>query len=147
MINTEKLEKILEKKKDRLPALSEVMHLTGRLCKIDDGKFDNAVNSALSKVENLLFLQAQSKKTTGYMLKDSDYKALGIFEGHIKKLRRKSKESRKRNRILKIMPQLYTIRREKNYSYRKLYKYAKEKYRISACFSYFYEIYTKVNKI
>ena len=147
MINSEKLKKILSKKKDKIPALLEVLRLTGNLCEIDDDKFDNIVNTALDKVLNLLFLQAQSKRTTGYMLKDSDYKALSIFERHIEKLRRKSKPSLKSDRLAKIMPKLYSIKRERNLSFRRLKEYVEEKYKISVSFSYFYEIYKKLTEI
>ena len=147
MINSEKLKKILSKKKDRIPALLEVLRLIGNLCEMNDEKFDNIVNTALDKVLNLLFLESQSKRTTGYMLNDSDYKALGMFERHIEKLRRKSKLSPKSDRLTKIMPKLYNIKRERNLSFRQLMKYAEEKYKISASFSYFYETYKKVNGI
>ena len=147
MINSEKLKKILSKKKDRIPALLEVLRLIGNLCEMNDEKFDNIVNTALDKVLNLLFLESQSKRTTGYMLNDSDYKALGVFERHIEKLRRKSKLSPKSDRLTKIMPKLYNIKRERNLSFRQLMKYAEEKYKISASFSYFYETYKKVNGI
>lgn len=147
MINTEKLEKILKKKKDKIPALLEVLRLTANLCKVPDNVFDANFNIALDKVKNLLYLQAQSKKTTGYILKDSDYKALGIFDRHLKKLRRKSKESPKQNKLMQIMPKLYQIQKERNFSYRELHKYAEEKYRISVSFSYFYEIFTTINGI
>ena len=147
MINTEKLEKILRKKKDKIPALLEILRLTANLCKVLDNVFDTNFNIALDKVENLLFLQAQSKKTMGYILKDSDYKALGIFEWHLRKLRRKSKESQKQDKFMNIMPKLYQIQKERNFSYRELHKYAEEKYKISISLSYFYEIYKKVNGI
>ena len=147
MINSEKLKKILSKKKDRIPALLEVLRLIGNLCEMDDEKFDNIVNTALDKVLNLLFLQAQSKRATGYMLNDSDYKALGVFERHIERLCRKSKPSPKSDRLTKIMPKLYIIKKERNLSFRQLMKYAEEKYKISASFSYFYETYKKVNGI
>ena len=145
MINSEKLKKILNKKKDKIPALLEVLHLIGNLCEMDDEKFDNIVNTALDKVLNLLFIHAQSKRTTGYMLNDSDYKALGVFERHIEKLRRKSKPSLKSDRLTAIMPKLNSIKRELNLSFRQLKKYAEEKYNISVSFSYFYETYKKVN--
>ena len=145
MINSEKLKKILSKKKDKIPALLEVLRLTGSLCEMNDEKFDNIVNTALDKVLNLLFLESQSKRTTGYMLNDSDYKALGVFERHIEKLRRKSKPTLKSNRLTAIMPKLNSIKRERNLSFRQLKKYAEEKYNISVSFSYFYETYRRVN--
>jgi cobalamin biosynthesis protein CbiD len=145
MINTEKLERILKKKKDKISALLEVLTLTGKLCKIDDGVFDNAVNTALDKVENLLFLEAQSKRTTGYILSGSDYKELGIFENHIKKLRRKSKKSPKKDRLMKIMAKLYEIKQERHLSYEDLRKYAEEKYELYVSRTYFIKIFKKIN--
>lgn len=147
MINTEKLTKILAKKKDKIPALLEVLRLTGNLCKIAAHDFDNAVNAALDKVENLLILEAQSKRTTGYVLTNSDYKSVGIFENHIKKLRRKSKESTKLNNLIKIMPKLYKIKQEQHLTYRQLKEYTEKKYKIYISLTYFYEIYKKINGI
>ncbi len=128
MINTEKIGKILKKRKDKIPALLEVLRLTANLCKINDDDFDNAVNVALDKVLNLLFLQAQSKKTAGYILSGSDYKALGIFENHIKKLRRKYKSVEKQSKVIRLMPRLYKIKKDKNFSFRQLSEFINEKY-------------------
>jgi hypothetical protein len=145
MINTEKLTKILKKKKDKIPALLEVLSLTGRLCNINDDVFDNAINTALSKVENILSLQSQSKKTTGQILTVSDYKELGIFDNHIEKLRRKSKKSPKKDRLMKIMAKLYAIKQERHLSYEDLRKYAEEKYELHVSRTYFIKIYKKIN--
>jgi spore coat polysaccharide biosynthesis protein SpsF (cytidylyltransferase family) len=145
MINTEKLEKILKKKKDKIPALLEVLRLTGKLCIIDDVVLDNAVNTALSKVENLLSLQSQSKKTTGQILTDGDYKSVGIYESHIKKLRRKSKESPKLNRLMRLMPKLYKIKEERNLNYAELQQYVQQKYSINMSRTYFIKIFKKIN--
>jgi hypothetical protein len=145
MINTEKLTKILKKKKDKIPALLEVLSLTGRLCNINDDVFDNAINTALSKVENILSLQSQSKKTTGQILTVSDYKELGIFENHIKKLRRKSKASPKLNNLLKIMPKLYKIKQERDLNFTELQEYVEKQYKIYISRTYFIKIYKKIN--
>ena len=147
MINTESLERILKKKKDKIPALLKVLNLIGKLCEIDDKKFDNIVNTALNKVENLLSLEAQYRRTTGYVLTESDYKAVGIFENHLKKLRRKSKESPKLNKLLKIMPKLYQIKQERHLNYSDLKEYAERECKMNFSLSYFYEIYKKVNGI
>ena len=147
MINTESLEKILKKNKDKIPALLEVLNLIGKLCEIDDKKFDNIVNTALDKVENLLKLEAQSKKTCGYTLTASDYRAVGIFKNHTKKHRRKSKKSPKKDKLLKIMPKLYQIKQERHLNYRDLKEYAGRECKMNFSLSYFYEIYKKVNAI
>ncbi|RZD16022.1 MAG: hypothetical protein EVJ46_07450 [Candidatus Acididesulfobacter guangdongensis] len=145
MINTEKLEKILKKKKDKIPALLEVLRLTGKLCIIDDDVLDNAINTAIDKVLNLLKLQSQSKRTTGYILTAGDYKSLGIFENHLKKLRRKSKESPRLESLIKLMPKLYLIKQERNLNFAELKKYAEKKYKINCSRTYFLKIYKKIN--
>jgi len=146
MINTEKLEKILKKKKDKIAILCEVLRLTGRLLNIDDDeKIDNAVNAALDKVENLIYLEAQSKRTTGYILSDNDYKELGVFQNHLKKLRRKPKESKLKDILIKKMPKLYQIKKERNFSYVELQEYVEQKYKLYVSRTYFLKIYKKIN--
>ncbi len=141
MINTESLEKILKKKKDKIPALLEVLNLIGKLCEIDDKKFDNIVNTALDKVENLLKLEAQSKKTCGYTLTKSDYKSVGIFESHIKKHRKKSKPTVLKDKLLKIMPKLFLLKKEKNLNYTELKKYVEKRYEIKVSRTYLIKIF------
>ncbi len=145
MINTEKLEKILKKKRDKIPTLLEILRLTANLCKIPADVFDTNFNIAFDKVENLLFLQMQSKKTAGYVLTDSDYKALGIFENHMKKQRRKSKPSQKLNNIIKLMPKLEKIKRERHLNYRELQAYVEKRYKLHVSRTYFIKIFKKIN--
>ena len=145
MINTELLEEILKKKKDRLPALLEVFKLSGRLCKIDDDKFDDFINTALMKVNTLLSLEAQSKKSTGHILTDAEYKTLGIFQSHLKKNRRKSKPAPKRQKLLKIMPELYRLKQEQGFSFQELKEYAERRLKIKIDKAYFYRVYKKMN--
>ncbi len=144
MINTEKLERILSKKKDRTQALLEVLSLTAKLCNIHDDVFNTNFNLAIYKVENLLFLQSQSKKTTGYILNNSDYKSLGIFENHLKKLRKKSKKSLLKNQLIKLMPKLYKIKHDKRLSYTELKNYVDKKYKIKVSRTYFVKIFKAV---
>jgi len=145
MIDTRRLEKILKKKKDKIAILCEVLRITGNLCKIDDDAFDKLVNTALSKVENLLFLQSQSKKTTGQILTASDYRQLGIFHNHIKKLKRKSKKSQKKDKLIKLMQKLFLIKQERNLNYAELQEYMQKRYKISISRTYFIKIYKQVN--
>ena len=143
MINTELLEKILKKKKDRIQVLLEVFKVSGQVCKIDD--FDDVVNTALLKVSSLLSLQAQSKRTTGYVLTESDYKAVGIFENHLKKFQRKSKKSPLKIKLLKLMPKLYQIKKNRNLNYTELQEYTEKKYKIYVSRTYFTKIYKTIN--
>jgi len=145
MIDTRKLEKILKKKKDKIAILCEVLRLTGKLCKIDDDAFDKLVNTALDKVDNLMFLQSQSKRTNGYVLSDNDYRQLGSFENHLKKLRRKSKKSPEKDKLIKIMPKLFLIKQERNLNYAELQEYMQKRYKISISRTYFIKIYKQVN--
>ena len=66
MINTESLKRILSKKKDKIPALLEVLSLTANLCNIPDDVFNTNFNLAIDKVENLLFLLRQNFKRTEF---------------------------------------------------------------------------------
>ena len=142
MINTESLEKILRKKKDRTPALLEVLRLTAALCGISDDKFDNNFNLAIDKVNELLFLQSQSKKTCGYTLTKSDYKSVGIFESHLKKHRKKSKPTVLKDKLLKIMPKLFLLKKEKNLNYTELKKYVEKRYEIKVSRTYLIKIFS-----
>ena len=144
-INTESLERILSKKRDKIPALLEVFKITGRLCKIDDDVFNANFNLAIDKVENLLRLEGQSKKTCGYVLTESDYKSVGIFENHLEKLRRKSKKSPIKNQLIKLMPKLYKIKRDKHFSYDELKGYVYKKYKIQVSKSYLFEVFKTIN--
>ena len=145
MINTELLEKILKKKKDRIPILLEVFKLSGQVCKIDDAKFDDVINTALLKVSSLLFLQAQSKRTSGHVLSAGEHKSLGIFERHLKKLRRKSKKSPLKIELLKLMPKLYQIKQSRHLNYTELQEYLEKKYKIYVSRTYFTKIYKTIN--
>ncbi len=145
MINTEKIEMILNKKKDRTAALLEVLNLTAQLCNISKDTFNNNFNLSLDKVSNLLELDAQSRRTTGYILKSSDYKTLGIFQNHIEKLRRKSKKSPKLISLLKLMPKLYRVKLDKGLNYAELQKYASKKYKINCSRTYFIKIFKTIN--
>jgi flagellar capping protein FliD len=145
MINTESLEKILRKKRDKIPALLEVLNLIGKLCEIDDKKFNNIVNTALDKVENLLYLKTQCGRTSGYVLTTSDYKSLGIFENHLEKLRRKSKKSPLKIELLKLMPKLYQIKQSRHLNYTELQEYLEKKYKIYVSRTYFTKIYKTIN--
>ena len=145
MMNTIKLEKILKKKKDKMPVLSEILNLTAQLCRIPNDIFFDNFDIALDKVDNLLFLQTQSKKSTGYILTDSDYKAVGIFQNHIKKNRLKSKKSIKADRLIKLMPKLYEIKRTRNLNFTQLKAYTEKKYKIKVSRTYLVKIFKKMN--
>lgn len=144
-MNTIKLEKILKKKKDKIPALLEVLTLTAKLCKVQDDIFFDNFDLAIDKVDNLLFLESQSKKSAGYVLTDSDYKAVGIFQNRIKKNRLKSKKSILRDRLVKLMPKLYEIKRSGDLNFTQLKSYAEKKYKLKVSRTYFLEIFKKMN--
>ena len=146
MMNTEKLEKILKKKKDKIPVLLEVFRLTGNLCNIPEDVFDANFNLSLDKVENLSFLADQSKKTTGYVLNENDYRSVGIFESHIKKLRQKSKKSPKRDKLLKLMPELCRLIKEKNLSLAEIQSYLKKERKLSVSKGYICKVFNGINK-
>ncbi len=146
MINTQKLEKILKKRKDKIPALFECLSLTAQLCNVPLETFNSNFNLAMDKVENLLSLEAQSKKTCGYTLTASDYKALGIFQNHIKKHRKKSKrQAVLKDKLLRIMPKLYLIRKERNLNFTELQTYFEKKYKIKISRTYFINIFKSIN--
>ena len=145
MINAEKLEKILKKRKDKMPVLLEVLRLTATLSNVDIDVFNGNFSVALDKVNELLFLQSQNKRTAGYTLTDSDYKAVGIFENHLEKLRRKSKKSPIKNKLLKLMPKLYKIKQDKHLSYLELKIYVSQKYKIQVSKSYLFEVFKTIN--
>lgn len=146
MINTEKLEKILKKRKDKMPVLLEVLNLTAQLCKISDDVFDTNFNLSLDRVENLLKLEAQSKKTCGYTLTASDYKAVGIFQNHISKHKKKKKRSAiLKSKLLKLMPKLYLLKKERNLNFTELQTYFQKKYKIKISRTYFINIFKSIN--
>ena len=144
-MNTEKLEKILKKKKDKISVLTEVLNLTAQLCKIPDDVFFANFDLAIDKVDNLLFLQKQSKRTAGYTLTNLDYKAVGIFQNRIKKLRRKSKKSILQDRLVKLMPVLYEIKRSGNLNFTQLKSYVEKKYKLKVSRTYLVKIFKKMN--
>ena len=89
MIDTEKLQILLSKRKDKFKILQETFNLTANLLNLEEDALSNNFNTALTKVINLLELEAQSKRTAGQILTDGDYKAIGIFQKKIKKLKQK----------------------------------------------------------
>ena len=72
MINTEKLQILLRKRKDKFKILQETFNLTARLLNMEEDELSNKFNAALAKIINLLELEAQSKRTTGQILTASD---------------------------------------------------------------------------
>ena len=144
MIDTEKLQILLRKRKDKFKVLQETFNLMANLLNIDIDNFNDKLNIALTKIINLLELEAQSKRTTGQILTNSDYKAIGIFQKRIKKLKNKRKPALKENRLIRLMPKIYKIK-EKGLSFRELAEYIKEKYHIEVNFTYLNRIYKKTN--
>ncbi len=145
MIDTEKLQILLNRRKDKFRILQETFNLTANLLNIDIDNFNDKLNAALAKIINLLELEAQSRRTTGQILTNSDYKAIGIFQKRIKKLKNKRKPALKENRLIRLMPKIYKIK-EKGLSFRELAEYIKEKYHIEVNFTYLNRIYKKINK-
>ncbi|MHB1660579.1 MAG: hypothetical protein ACYCSQ_02615 [bacterium] len=145
MINTKKLQKILSKKKDKIETLTEILRLSVRLAGTDEDKIDEIINIAIVKVENLLFLQKQSKRSTGYILKESDYKALGTFERHLKKLRRRYKQGQKTEQLKRIMPKLVELKKSLNWT--ELLGFARKKYKINCSRTLFLKIFKKINNL
>ena len=145
MIDTEKLQILLNRRKDKFRILQETFNLTANLLNIDIDNFNDKLNAALTKIINLLELEAQSKRKTRQILTDSDYKAIGIFQKRIKKLKNKRKPALKENRLIRLMPKIYKIK-EKGLSFRELAEYIKEKYHIEVNFTYLNRIYKKINK-
>lgn len=145
MIDTEKLKILLNKRKDKFKVLQEAFNLTARLLNVSENELSNKFNAALAKIINLLELEAQSKRTTGQILTNSDYKSIGIFQERIKKLKNKRKPASKANRLIRLMPKIYKIKEKKGLSFRELAEYVKEKYRIEVNFTYLSRIYKKIN--
>jgi transcriptional regulator with XRE-family HTH domain len=145
MIDTEKLQILLRKRKDKFKVLQETFNLMANLLNIDIDNFNDKLNIALTKIINLLELEAQSKRTTGQILTNSDYKAIGIFQKRIKKLKNKRKPALKENRLIRLMPKIYKIKEKKGLSFRELAEYIKEKYHIEVNFTYLNRIYKKIN--
>ena len=100
MIDTEKLQILLNRRKDKFRILQETFNLTANLLNIDIDNFNDKLNAALAKIINLLELEAQSKRTTGRILTNSDYKAIGIFQKKIKKLKNNRKSASKELKLI-----------------------------------------------
>jgi hypothetical protein len=146
MIDTEKLQILLRKRKDKFKILQETFNLTANLLNLEEDALSNNFNTALTKVINLLELEAQSKRTTGQILTNSDYKAIGIFQKKIKKLKNNRKSASKELKLIKLMPKLYKIKTSKNLSFRQLSKFIYEKYGLKINYSYLSRIFKKINK-
>ena len=145
MIDIEKLQILLRKRKDKFKILQETFNLTANLLNIDIDNFNDKFNAALAKIINLLELEAQSKRTTGQILTNSDYKAIGIFQKRIKKLKNNRKSASKELKIVKLMPKLYKIKTSKNLSFRQLSKFIDERYGLKINHSYLNRIFKKIN--
>ena len=145
MIDTEKLRILLNRRKDKFRILQETFNLTANLLNLEEDALSNNFNIALTKIINLLELEAQSRRTTGQILTNSDYKAIGIFQKRIKKLKNKRKPALKENRLIRLMPKIYKIKEKKGLSFRELAEYIKEKYHIEVNFTYLNRIYKKIN--
>jgi hypothetical protein len=145
MIDTEKLQILLRKRKDKFKILQETFDLTANLLNIEEDKLSNDFNIALAKVINLLELEAQSRRTTGQILNNEDYKAIGIFQNRIKKLKNNRKSASKEIRLIKLMPKLYEIKTAKNLSYRQLSEFIFKRYGFRVEHSYLYRIFRKIN--
>ena len=146
MIDTEKLQILLRKRKDKFKILQETFNLTANLLNLEEDALSNNFNTALAKIINLLELEAQSKRTTGQILTNSDYKAIGIFQKKIKKLKNNRKSASKELKLIKIMPKIYKIKTNKNLSFRQLSEFIYEKYGLKINYSYLSKIFKKINK-
>ena len=145
MIDTEKLQILLRKRKDKFKILQETFNLTANLLNLEEDALSNNFNTALAKIINLLELEAQSKRTTGQILTNSDYKAIGIFQKKIKKLKNNRKSASKELKLIKIMPKIYKIKTNKNLSFRQLSEFIYEKYGLEINYSYLNRIFKKIN--
>ena len=145
MIDTEKLQILLNRRKDKFRILQETFNLTANLLNIDIDNFNDKLNAALAKIINLLELEAQSRRTTGQILTNSDYKAIGIFQKKIKKLKNNRKSASKELKLIKLMPKLYKIKTSKNLSFRQLSKFIDERYGLKINHSYLNRIFKKIN--
>jgi transposase len=145
MIDIEKLQILLGKRKDKFKILQETFNLTANLLNIEQDKLSNDFNTALTKVLSLLELEAQSRRTTGQILNNEDYKAIGIFQNRIKKLKNNRKSASKELKLIKLMPKLYKIKTNKNLSFRQLSEFINEKYGLKINYSYLSRIYKKIN--
>ena len=146
MIDTEKLQILLRKRKDKFKILQETFNLTANLLNLEEDALSNNFNTALAKIINLLELEAQSKRTTGQILTNSDYKAIGIFQKKIKKLKNNRKSASKELKLIKLMPKIYKIKTNKNLSFRQLSEFIYEKYGLKINYSYLSRIFKKINK-
>ena len=145
MIDTEKLQILLRKRKDKFKILQETFNLTANLLNLEEDALSNNFNTALTKVINLLELEAQSKRTAGQILNNEDYKAIGIFQNRIKKLKNNRKSASKELKLIKIMPKLYKIKTNKNLSFRQLSEFIYERYGLKINYSYLSKIFKKIN--
>jgi len=146
MIDIEKLQILLRKRKDKFKILQETFNLTANLLNLEEDALSNNFNTALTKVINLLELEAQSKRTAGQILNNEDYKAIGIFQKRIKKLKNNRKSASKELKLIKIMPKIYKIKTNKNLSFRQLSEFIYEKYGLKIDYSYLSRIFKKINK-
>ena len=146
MIDIEKLQILLRKRKDKCKVLQETFNLTANLLNLEEDALSNNFNTALTKVINLLELEAQSKRTAGQILTDGDYKAIGIFQNRIKELKNNRKSASKELKLIKLMPKLYKIKTSKNLSFRQLSKFIDERYGLKINHSYLSKIFKKINK-
>jgi transposase len=146
MIDTEKLQILLRKRKDKFKILQETFNLTANLLNLEEDALSNNFNTALTKVINLLELEAQSKRTAGQILNNEDYKAIGIFQKRIKKLKNNRKSASKELKLIKLMPKIYKIKTNKNLSFRQLSEFIYEKYGLKIDYSYLSRIFKKINK-
>ena len=145
MIDTEKLQILLRKRKDKFKILQETFNLTANLLNLEEDALSNNFNTALTKVINLLELEAQSKRTAGQILNNEDYKAIGIFQKRIKKLKNNRKSASKELKLIKLMPKIYKIKTNKNLSFRQLSEFIYEKYGLKIDYSYLSRIFKKIN--
>ena len=145
MIDIEKLQILLRKRKDKFKILQETFNLTANLLNLEEDALSNNFNTALTKVINLLELEAQSKRTAGQILNNEDYKAIGIFQKRIKKLKNNRKSASKELKLIKIMPKLYKIKTNKNLSFRQLSEFIYERYGLKINYSYLSKIFKKIN--
>ena len=145
MIDTEKLQILLRKRKDKFKILQETFNLTANLLNLEEDALSNNFNTALTKVINLLELEAQSKRTAGQILNNEDYKAIGIFQKRIKKLKNNRKSASKELKLIKLMPKIYKIKTNKNLSFRQLSEFIYERYGLKINYSYLSKIFKKIN--